>query len=81
MAGFFSLIPGIRFLGILGLYSLYSLYLGLPVLVKAPEDRTLAYTVLPNHAAPVIWHGDQADEIHLKCGEWRARIPLPGEAV
>jgi len=55
IAGIFSLIPGIRFLGILGLYSLYLLYLGLPVLMKAPEEKALAYTVLVILAALVLF--------------------------
>ena len=55
VAGIFSLIPGLRFLGILGLYSLYLLYLGLPVLMKAPEEKALAYTVLVILAALVLF--------------------------
>ena len=55
VSGIFSLIPGIRWLGILGLYSLYLLYLGLPVLMKAPEDRALAYTALMILAALVLF--------------------------
>jgi hypothetical protein len=46
VAGIFSLIPGLRFLGILGLYSLYLLYLGLPVLMKSPKEKALGYTVV-----------------------------------
>jgi hypothetical protein len=55
VAGIFSLIPGLRFLSILGLYSLYLLYLGLPVLMKAPEERALAYTILAILAALVLF--------------------------
>ena len=55
VAGIFSLIPGLRFLGILGLYSLYLLYLGLPLLMKAPEEKALAYTVLVILAALVLF--------------------------
>ena len=55
VSGIFSLIPGIRWLGILGLYSLYLLYLGLPVLMKAPEDRAMAYTILVILAALVLF--------------------------
>ena len=46
VAGFFALIPGLRFLTILGLYSLYLLYLGLPVLMKSPKEKALAYTAV-----------------------------------
>jgi Yip1-like protein len=55
VAGIFSLVPGLRWLGILGLYSLYLLYLGLPVLMKAPEDRAIAYTILVILAALVLF--------------------------
>jgi hypothetical protein len=43
VAGIFTLIPGLRVLGILGLYSIYLLYLGLAALMKAPSDRAGAY--------------------------------------
>lgn len=46
VAGFFALIPGLRFLTILGLYSLYLLYLGLPVLMKSPKEKALSYTAV-----------------------------------
>jgi hypothetical protein len=55
VAGIFSLVPGLRFFGILGLYSLYLLYLGLPVLMKAPEEKALAYTILVILAALVLF--------------------------
>jgi len=55
VSGIFSLVPGLRWLGVLGLYSLYLLYLGLPVLMKAPEDRALAYTILVILAALVLF--------------------------
>ncbi len=40
----FNLLPPVSALSIIGLYSLYLLYLGLPKLMKAPEDKALAYT-------------------------------------
>ena len=46
VSGIFALMPGLRMLGILGLYSVYLLYLGLPVLMKAAKDRSVAYTAL-----------------------------------
>jgi Yip1 domain len=55
VAGIFSLIPGLRWLGFAGLYSLYLMYLGLPVLMKAPEEKALAYTILVILAALVLW--------------------------
>jgi hypothetical protein len=44
LVGIFLLIPGLRILGILGLYSLYLFWLGVPVLMKAPADRSVPYT-------------------------------------
>jgi hypothetical protein len=43
ICGFFFLIPGLRFLSILGLYGLYLLWLGLPVLMKSPQEKSLLY--------------------------------------
>jgi Yip1 domain len=43
LVGVFSLIPGLRILGILGLYGLYLLWVGLPPLMKAPEEKSLIY--------------------------------------
>jgi len=47
VTGIFSLIPLLGILGLLGaVYSLYLLYLGLPVLMKAPPEKALAYTIV-----------------------------------
>lgn len=55
LAGIFILIPALGFLQILGLYSLYLLYLGLPRLMKTPEDKALVYTIVVIVAAFVIF--------------------------
>jgi hypothetical protein len=55
MAGIFVIIPMLGFLGILGLYSLYLLYEGIPVLMKAPREKALWYTVAAAVAAIVIF--------------------------
>jgi len=44
LAGVFSIIPGLGVLGLLGLYSLYLLYIGLPVLMKVPQEKAVTYT-------------------------------------
>ena|SRR5258708_700852 len=44
LCGIFLLIPSLRVLTILGLYGLYLLWLGLPVLMKSPQDKSLPYT-------------------------------------
>jgi hypothetical protein len=47
VGGILSLIPALSIIGVLfGLYSLYLLYLGLPVLMKAPPDKAVGYTVV-----------------------------------
>lgn len=45
VAGIFQLIPGLGMLAILGLYGLYLLYLGIPVMMKSPDDKSVIYTV------------------------------------
>ncbi len=46
IAGIFGIIPALAILGLLGLYSLYLLYLGLPILMKSPQDKAMGYTVV-----------------------------------
>lgn len=46
IVGIFSLIPALGVLRILGLYSIYLLYLGLPVLMKSPKEKSLGYTIV-----------------------------------
>ena len=47
IGGILSLVPAISIIGVLfGLYSLYLLFLGLPVLMKSPPDKSVGYTVV-----------------------------------
>ncbi len=47
MAGALQILPGLAILGIIAaLYGLYLLYLGLPALMKAPQDKAVAYTAV-----------------------------------
>ena len=55
LAGIFMLIPALSILAIVGVYSLYLLYLGLPVLMKSPADKSLAYTVVVILAAIILY--------------------------
>ena len=55
VVGIVYLVPVLAILGILGLYSFYLLYLGLPVLMKTPEDKSLVYTIAIVVAAIVIY--------------------------
>jgi hypothetical protein len=43
LAGVFSLIPGLRLLAILGLYGLYLLWVGLPPLMRVPQEKSTGY--------------------------------------
>jgi Yip1 domain len=54
VCGFFLLIPGLRFLTILGLYGLYLLWLGLPVLMKSPQEKSIGYMAAVVISAIVI---------------------------
>ncbi|UIJ45067.1 YIP1 family protein [Sphingomonas cannabina] len=56
VGGIFGLVPMLGILGVLfGLYSLYLLYLGLPRLMKAPQDKALGYTVVTILCAIVLY--------------------------
>jgi hypothetical protein len=56
VAGVFNLIPALALIGVLvSLYSLYLLYAGLPVVMKAPKDKALGYTVVVIIAVIVVW--------------------------
>jgi hypothetical protein len=56
ISGVFQLIPGLGILTLIGgLYGLYLLYLGLPVLMKSPQDRAMGYTVITIIAEIVVW--------------------------
>ncbi|MGY4398746.1 hypothetical protein ACVWZA_003956 [Sphingomonas sp. UYAg733] len=55
LAGIFQILPAISFLGILGLYSLYLLWLGLPMLMKAPADKAVGYTIVTIVVAAIVF--------------------------
>ncbi len=54
VAGVFNILPIIGILGVLagGIYSIYLFYLGLPVLMKTPQDKVVAYMIV---AAVIIF--------------------------
>ncbi len=54
LAGIFTIIPALSILGILGVYGLYLLYLGLPALMKSPQEKSLGYTITVIIAAILI---------------------------
>jgi len=56
LAGVFSIIPSLGIIcALLSLYSLYLLYVGLPILMKTPEDKTIPYIVVVIIAAIVLF--------------------------
>jgi hypothetical protein len=55
LAGIFGLVPALAVLGIVGLYGLYLLYLGLPILMKVPQDKAIGYTVVVVIVAVVLF--------------------------
>jgi hypothetical protein len=55
IVGVVMIIPQLSPLAILGLYAVYLLYLGLPVLMKSAQDKSVAYTVAVIIAAIVIF--------------------------
>ncbi|WP_431283681.1 Yip1 family protein [Humitalea sp. 24SJ18S-53] len=46
LAGIFSLIPPLSFLGILGLYSIYILYVGVPIVGGVPQERAVPFILV-----------------------------------
>ena len=55
IVGIFALIPPASPLQVIGIYSLYLLYLGVPKLMKAPEDKALIYSIVAVIVAVVVW--------------------------
>jgi hypothetical protein len=55
LAGVFSIFPPLAILGIVGLYSLALIYMGLPRLMKTPEDKRIGYVVTIILVAIVVW--------------------------
>ena len=55
LAGVFGLIPMLGILAILGLYSCYLLFVGLPILMKVPEDKKVGYFIVTVIAGVVMY--------------------------
>ncbi|HET7731183.1 MAG TPA: Yip1 family protein [Usitatibacter sp.] len=54
LASVFSIVPLLGILGILGLYSVYLLYLGLPMLMRVPEEKSIPYLLVVVIAVLII---------------------------
>lgn len=56
VAGILGILPALGLIVLLiSLYSLFLLYLGLPVLMKAPQDKAMGYTVVVIVCWIVLW--------------------------
>lgn len=55
LVGVFGLIPPLGLLVILGLYTFYLLFVGLPILMKTPEDKKVGYFVVVLIVALVVF--------------------------
>lgn len=56
LAGVFQLVPALAIIGaLLGLYSFYLLWVGLPVLMKCPPDKSVAYVLVSIVCAFVVY--------------------------
>lgn len=56
IAAVFQIIPSLGIIGVLGgLYGIYLLYLGLPVLMRSPKDKAIAYTAVLCLCAIVLY--------------------------
>ncbi len=54
LAGLFSLVPALGFLGLLGLYSAYIYWVGVPHTVRVPDERRVVFTVVLVIVAVVV---------------------------
>ena len=56
VAGIFGIVPALAILAAIGgIYSLYLCYMGLPILMKSPPDKTMTYFIAVVVAAIVIY--------------------------
>ena len=55
LAAVFNIIPDLMILSIVGLYSFYLLYLGLPRLMRSPEDQSIGYVGVTVFAMIIVW--------------------------
>ena len=55
VASAFTAIPVLSILTVLGLYSFYLFYLGLPVLMKTPQDKALGYVLAVMVCVIILW--------------------------
>jgi len=55
LSGVFAIFPPLAILSLVGLYSLYLLYVGLPKMMKTPDDKRVGYFITIILVAIVAW--------------------------
>lgn len=55
LASVFTAIPILSVFAVLGLYSIYLFYVGLPILMKVPEDSSLGYLLAVLVCVVIVW--------------------------
>ena len=55
VAGVFAILPALGILQLLGLYGLYLLFIGMPIVIKTPEDKHVPYFVVLVIVAVVVY--------------------------
>ncbi|MGQ0740804.1 MAG: Yip1 family protein [Alphaproteobacteria bacterium] len=56
LGGIFNIVPSLAWIGALaGLYGIYLLYVGLPILMRSPKEKQIAYTATVAVIAIVVW--------------------------
>lgn len=55
VASVFTAIPVLSILTVLGLFSFYLFYIGLPALMKAPQDKALGYVLTVIVCVIILW--------------------------
>ena len=55
VASVFTALPILAVLMVLGLYSFYLFYLGLPILMRTPQDKALGYLLAVIVCAIIVW--------------------------
>jgi hypothetical protein len=55
VASVFTAIPVLSILSVLGLYSFYLFYLGLPALMKTPQDKAVGYVLAVIVCVIILW--------------------------
>ncbi len=92
LAGIFSAMPGLGILALVGsLYSLYLMYMGLPVLMKNPAEKSVSYLVVAGIAgilgnlviglASSAFLPSSLSDSHGNNGAAEIKISVPGAQV